>query len=181
MALTKQQKEKIIEDLKEKIESQKSMAFVDFKGLKVKDLSVLRKQVKEIGGQLKVAKKTLINLALEKFNLKLEGETHQIPAHKLWPGLSGQVAIIFAFEDPILPLKKAYQFSQTNENLKIISGIFDGRFIGKEEILTLAQLPNREELLTKLVGSIANPISGLLNVLQGNIKGLIRVLAYAKT
>lgn len=168
MALPREQKQKIIEDLKEKIESQKSMAFVGFKGLKVKDLSNLRKQIKEAGGQLKVAKKTLINLALEKFNLKLEKE------------LEGEVAIIFAFEDPISPLKRVYQFSQANENLKIISGIFDGKFIEREEILTLAQLPSRKELLAKLVGTIQNPISGFVNVLQGNLRGLIFVLRNIK-
>lgn len=168
MAQTKQQKQNILEDLKEKINSQKSMAFVDFKGLGVKDLSLLRKKIKEVGGQLKVAKKTLIKLALEKSGLKLEKD------------LEGEIAIIFAFEDWLLPLKRAYQFSQTNENLKLISGIFDKEFIEKEKILMLAQLPSREELLAKLVGTISNPISDLVNVLQGNIKGLIYALSAIK-
>ena len=164
MALTKEQKQNIIEDLKEKVDRQKSMVFVDLKGLKVKDLTDLRKKIKEVGGQLKVAKKTMINLVLEKTGFKLE------------KGLEGEIALVFAFKDSFSPLKKAYQFSQTNENLKILSGFFDGKFIEQEEIITLAQLPTREELLARLARSVSSPISGLVNVLQGNLKGLVYVL-----
>ena len=169
MALTKAQKQNIIDDLKEKIDHQKSIVFVDLKGLKVKDLFVLRTKIKEVEGQLKVAKKTLIKLVLEKAGLKLEKD------------LKGEIALVCAFKDSLSPLKKTYQFSQTNENLKILSGFFDGKFIDQEEIMTLAQLPSREELLARLVGSISNPISGLVNVLQGNLRGLVYVLSQIKT
>ena len=169
MAQTKEQKQKTIEDLKEKVDRQKSMVFIDFQGVKVKDLSNLRKKIKEVGGQLKVAKKTLINLALKNLGFKLEKD------------LKGEIALIFAFEDSISPLKKTYQFSETNENLKILDGFFDGKFIEKEKVLTLAQLPNKEELLARLVGSISSPVSGFLNVLQGNLRGLVYILSQFKT
>jgi len=164
MALTKAQKNEILEDLKDKIDRQKSVFFIDFQGLKVKNLSILRRKIKEAGGILKVFKKTFIKLALEKTSLKM-GEK-----------LEGEIAVIFSFEDEMLPLKKAYEFSQTNENLKIVAAIFEKKFIGKEETIALAQLPSKEELLGRLVGAISAPISGLLNVLQGNIKGLIYAL-----
>jgi len=165
MPLSKEQKQNILKDLNEKIEKQKSIAFVDFKGLKVKDLSVLRKKIKEVGGSFQVAKKTLIKLALEKFNLKLDKE------------LEGEIALIFAFEDPILPLKEAFKFSQANTNIKFLAGFFEGKFIEKEEVLTLAQLPSKDELLTRLVWTIQSPISGLVNVLQGNLRNLVYVLS----
>ena len=168
MAQTKEQKQEVIEDLKEKIDQQESITFVDFKGLKVKDLANLRKTIKKAGGQLKVAKKTLINLVLGKSGLKLKEE------------LKGEIALIFAFEDPISPLKDTYKFSQTNENLKMLTGIFGGKFIGQEEVITLAQLPGREELLARLAGSIFSPVSGLVNVLQGNLRGLVYVLSQIK-
>ena len=169
MALTKSQKQNILEDLKEKIEKQKSMVFVDFKGIKVKDLSALRKKIKEVGGKLKAVKKTLIKLALEKPGLKFD------------KNLEGEIAMIFAFEDSLSPLKEAYQFSRANVNLKILAGIFDGKFIEKEDVIVLAQLPSREELLARLVGTISNPISGLLNVLQGNLRNLVYVLSQLQT
>jgi len=165
MALAKAQKQKVLDDLNEKIESQKSMAFIDLKGIKVKDLSDLRKKIKQASGQLKVAKKTLIKLALEKSNFKLEKD------------LEGEIAIVFAFEDPFSPLKKVYNFSQSNENLKILAGIFDKKFIEREEIIALAQLPSREELLAKLVGSLSSSISGFVNVLRGNLRGFVYVLS----
>ena len=168
MPLTKEQKQKIVEDLVKNLSRQKSLLFVDFRGLKVKDMTDLRKKIKEIGGLLKVAKKTLMKLAFERTELKLEGE------------LKGEIALVFGFEDPISSFKTIYQFSQTNENIKILSGIFEGKFIGKEEVITLAQLPSKEELLARLVGGISAPISGFVNVLQGNIKGLIFVLSAIK-
>ena len=169
MALTKQQKQDIIEDLKEKIDRHKSIVFVDLKGLKAKNLFGLRKKIKEAGGQLKVTKKTMIKLVLEKAGLKLE------------KGLEGEIALVFAFEDSFSPLKEAYKLSQTNENLKILAGFFDGKFIEREETIVLAKIPGREELLARLVGSISSPISGLVNVLQGNIRGLVYVLSQVQT
>ena len=88
---------------------------------------------------------------------------------------------MFGLEDPILPLKSLYNFAKEHESLKFIAGIFDNALLDKEEVLALAQLPSKEELLAKLVGSLASPLSGLLNTFQGNIKGLITVLAKAKT
>jgi len=168
MPFTKAQKQKVIEDLTQSLNSQKAVVFVDFQGLKVKDMVDLRQNIKEVGGQLKVAKKTLIKIALEKTGLKLEKE------------LEGELALIFAFEDPLSILKTVYKFSQTNESLKILAGVFEGKFIEKEEVVALAQLPSREELLVRLVGSISSPISGFVNVLQGNIRGLVYVLSAIK-
>ena len=181
MALTKAQKQKILDDLKEKIAKQKAMVFVDFTGLKVKDLSSLRKKIKRPtgaptesgsgypGNEIKVAKKTLIGLALK--SAKLEIETKKIP---------GELAVAFGYSDEISPAKITYQFSQENPNLKILGGFLENKWREAEEIIELAQLPTREELLAKLVGSISAPVSNFVNVLQGNIKGLINVLAKAK-
>lgn len=165
MPFTKAQKQKVIEGLTQSLNNQKAVAFVDFQGLKVKDMVDLRQKLKKVGGQLKVAKKTLIKIALEKTGLKLEKE------------LEGELALVFAFEDPLSILKTVYTFSQTNESLKILAGVFEGKFIEKEEVIALAQLPSREELLARLVGSISSPISGFVNVLQGNIRGLVYVLS----
>ncbi len=172
MALTKAQKQKIIEDLREKIERQKAMIFVDFCGLKVKDLSELRKKLKAVDGQFKVIKKTFLKLTFKEKKLEI-GEKN----------LEGEIALIFGFKDEILPAKTAYQFSQENPNLKILGGFIEsqkGEFLNTEQIIELAKLPTKEELLARLVGSISAPVSNFRNVLQGNIKGLICVLAKAK-
>ncbi|OHA61874.1 MAG: 50S ribosomal protein L10 [Candidatus Wildermuthbacteria bacterium GWA2_46_15] len=170
MPKSKLQKQKTVEELKENLKKAKSVVFTDIQGIKAKDLVALRRKVKEAQGNLKVAKKTLIDLALE--------GTEKSPQAK---EMNGEVAVLFAFEDPIRTLKSLYEFSRTHESLKFISGIFDGLLVGKDELLALAQLPPKEELLAKLVRSLASPMSGLINTFQGNIKGLITVLAKAKT
>ena len=169
MALTKEQKQKIVEDLKEKIARQKAMIFVDFTGLKVKDLSNLRKKLKAANSELKVTKKTLLDLVFKKARLAIEAKK-----------IKGEIALIFGYNDGLSLAKMIYQFSETNPNLKILGGFFEKKFQEAEEIITLAQLPTREELLAKLVGTIFAPVSNLVNVLQGNIKGLIYELSAIK-
>jgi len=166
MPLTKEQKKKIIEDLKEKIEKQKIMVFVDFKGLKVEDLFDLRKRFKKAGSQLKVFKKTLLNLVLKEKEMKIDAKK-----------LEGEVAVVFGFGDAISPAKIAYRFAVANPNLKILGGYFDGKYREAQEIIILAQLPTRDGLLAQLVRSISAPISNLVSVLEGNFKGLINIIA----
>lgn len=169
MALTKAQKQKILEDLKEKIARQKAMILVGISGLKVKDISDLRKKIKAVDGNLKVAKKTLIEKAFKESNLIFDKNKYK-----------EEVALVFGFKDEISPAKTVYQFGLRNEKLKILAGFFEGKFKEGREIIALAQLPGREELLVRLVGSISAPITGFVNVLQGNIKGLIYVLKQIK-
>lgn len=170
MALTKVQKQKIIEDLREKIARQKAMILVGISGLKVKDISQLRKKLKGVDAQLKVVKKTLAEMVFKEKKLAFEKDKFK-----------EEIALVFAFKDKILPAKTAYQFSRENENLKILGGFIENKFKEAGEIITLAQLPSREELLVKLIGSLNSPISGLVNVLGGNIKGLLQVLTQVKT
>lgn len=168
MPLTKTQKEKIIEELIEDLKRQKSLVFVSVSGLKVKDISGLRRKIKEVEGKLKVAKKTLIKIAFEKVRLKLPED------------LTGEVALVYGFENEFLPIKRIFEFSKEKENLKILAGIFEGKTINKDEVIAIAELPSREELLSRLVRSIASPLSGLVNVLQGNLRSLVYVLSAIK-
>ncbi len=146
------------------------MVFVDFAGLKVKDLLTLRKELKKANAKLQVAKKTLLQKAF----------TEKIIAVDL-KKLSGEVAAIFAYDDPIPAAKIAYQFAKTNEHLKVLAGYIDSQMYEAAVLKEIASLPSKEQLLGRLVGSIASPISRFMNVLQGNTKGLLRVLAQAKT
>lgn len=169
MAISREKKKKIIENLKEKIAKQKAMIFVDFTGLKMKDIFNLRKKLKTVDAQLKVAKKTLTQLALKESKLKIDIKE-----------LKGEIALVFGFKDEISPAKIVWQFAELNPNLKILGGLIENKFFETEKIIEIAKLPTREELLVKLVGSISAPISNFVNVLQGNIKGLICVLSSIK-
>ena len=170
MALTKAQKQKVLEDLKDKIARQKAMILVGITGVKVKDLTILRRELKANQGELKVAKKNLVDIALKEKKMDFEKDKFKM-----------EMGLAFGFEDEIMPARLVYQLSRKIENLKILGGFIENEFKDAEEIIKLAQLPSRIELLAKLTRSVASPISGLVNVLQGNIKGLLRVLAQAKT
>jgi large subunit ribosomal protein L10 len=161
MAQTKAQKQKIVQELGEKMEKQKSMVFFDFTGLKVKDLSQLRKKMKKEGAEIKVAKKTLLRLALKKAGLDFDVEK-----------LKGEVALAFGFKDEISPAKIGYQFSLENPHLKILSGFFDGKFREAEGMIALAQIPPKDELLSKL---FLLPNFMILKNLQANLFKLSKV------
>jgi large subunit ribosomal protein L10 len=71
------------------------------------------------------------------------------------------------------------QFRTTNESLKIIGGTLEKKFIDAAKVMELAQIPGKQELMAKLVGSINSPVSGFVNVLAGNLRGLVQVLKAA--
>ena len=169
MAVTRAQKQKILEDLKDKIARQKAIVLVGITGLKVKNISDLRKKMKAIDGNLKVAKKTLIEKAFKESNLEFDKNKYK-----------EEVALAFGFKDEIIPAKTIYQFGLTNEKLKILGGFLEGKFKEVEEIIALAQLPTRDELLAKLAGSISAPISKFVYALNYNIKGLVYILSLIK-
>ena len=161
MAQSKAQKQKVVEELAEKIEKQKSIVFFDFTGLKVKDLSQLRKKMKAESSEIKVAKKTLLKLALKKAGLELDVEK-----------LKGEVALAFGFKDEISPAKLCYQFSLNSPNLKILGGFFEGKVRDAEEIIALAQIPSKDELLAKI---FFLPNFAVFNNLQFNLFKLSKV------
>ena len=164
MALDRKQKQKIIEDLKEKIKKQKSLVFADFSGLNVKDATELRKKMKIQDCELKIAKKTFIGLAFKDFN-QAAGERIK--------KLQGEIVLGFGYKDEISPFKILGAFSKQNENLKILGGILENEFLEAEQALSLSELPTRQGLFQKLVAAMSAPISNFRNVLQGNIKSLL--------
>lgn len=169
MALTKIQKQKIVEDLRDKIARQKAIILVGITGLKVKDISELRKRIKKTDGNLKVVKKTLVNLVFKEKKIDFGKEKFK-----------EELALIFGFKDEILPAKTAYLFSKENAKLKILGGFIENKLKTAEEITTLAQLPARDELLARLVGSIKAPVSNLVYALKYNLKGLVYIFSKVK-
>jgi len=161
MALTKEQKNIRIEKIEQAITKQKAMVFANFSGLKIKDLEELRERLSQAGAKMVITKKTLANIAFKQQKLEFNKDE-----------LGNELAIVFAFEDEIAPAKAVYEFSKINKSLKIIGGYMDNGRIGADEMVCLAQLPSKQELYTKLVGSLSAPISNFVNVQRQNIKGL---------
>jgi len=158
MALTKEKKQKSLADLKTYIAKQKSIIFADFSKVNSKDLFTLRKQLKEAGCSLKVAKKTLIRIAFGQSNISYW--------NKIKSSVPGQLALVFGIDDQVAPAKIANKFTKVNENFKILGGIFEGKFIDRERALVLANLPSRDELLGRLLGSISSSTASFVRVLD---------------
>jgi large subunit ribosomal protein L10 len=162
--LTKAQKQQLIEELADKLERQKGLVFTDFRGLKVGEIEDLRKELKEAGIEYKVAKKTLIKLAIEKAKKKID-----ISQFK------DSVALAFSYQDPITPIKIISKFAREHKDLEILGGLMNGEFLTVDRVKELAEIPSRDELLAKFVGSIKAPIEGFVNVLGGNIRNLLLI------
>ena len=177
MAITKEKKEEVVKELSEALDNAKIIVFTDFKGMDVNSLTNLRNKVRESGGRYLVAKKTLIKRVLDEKKIK---DLNPLE-------MEGQIGIVFGTIDSISITKALYQTQKEGKTLRILGGIMDPsnslgqiQILNDNEIIELAQLPTRGELLTQLVGSIKAPINGFVNVLRGNIQGLIFALKAIK-
>jgi len=168
--LTKQQKLELVKGLSEKIKASKSAVFVDYKGLKVKDATDLKKSLRKAGVDYVVVRKTLLDIALK--NAGIEGASIK--------ALDGQIALSLSNTDEISGAKIIDTFSKTNENVKMLGGVLGKQVMNAEEVKALAKIPSKEELLAKLVYTLNAPVSGFVNVLAGNLRGLVQVLNAVK-
>ena len=172
MAKTKEQKQEIIKELEEKINLQKAMVFMDFSGINSIDLFALRNKLKNSDCELKIVKKTLLEKALER--LKNKGLLSKIKEIK------SQIALVLGFKDEVMPSKIVCEALKNNEKFVILGGSLAGDYLDKEKIDEIAKILPRQELLTKIAGSFMSPATGLVNVLNGNIKGLLNILSKIK-
>ena len=154
-----------VAELKDLLTSSKGVVLVDYCGLTVAEDTELRSKMREAGVKYMVAKNTFIRIAAKEAGI--EG----LDAY-----LEHNTAVAFSAEDPVAPAKILNDFSKDHKALEIKAGILDGKVIGLDEGKAVAELPSREELLAKLVGSMQAPISGLVNVLQGTIRNFVYTL-----
>lgn len=154
-----------VAELKDLLSSSKGAVLVDYCGLTVAEDTELRSKMREAGVKYMVAKNTFIRIAAKEAGI--EG----LDAY-----LEHNTAMAFSAEDPVAPAKILNDFSKDHKALEIKAGILDGKVIALDEVKALAELPSREELLAKLVGSMQAPISGLVNVLQGTIRNFVYTL-----
>ena len=167
MSKTKLQKQEIIRNITERVKKSKSLVFVKFNQLGVIENEELRNELKKEGGEYLATKKTLLNVSLKNNNLEAVDTD----------SFDGQVATIFGYEDEVAPAKIVDKFIDKNkEKMEFIGGVLEDKFIAREQVATLAKLPSKQELYAKLVGSINAPVSGFVNALAGNLRGLVGVL-----
>lgn len=163
--LRRKQKEEIVKGLTEDFKNSKAIVFSDYRGLKSSEMYALKKELKKEGTNLRVIKKSLINLSLKEAKMDVDVKD-----------MEGQLAVTVSDKDEVVPAKVLSKFAKDNENLKILGGTLGNKGMTIDEVIALAKLPGKEELLAKIVGSLNAPISGFVNVLSGNTRDLVNVL-----
>ena len=143
------QKEEEVKKLAEKLKEAKVILLTDYRGINVADVTKLRTDLRNANSEYKVIKNNIIKRALD-----ANGESG------LDDLLEGPTALVIGTEDYLEPSKVIYNFSKNNEFYKI-KGIIDGKVMTAEEIITLAKLPSRQELMAKLAGALLGNITKL--------------------
>jgi len=167
MAKTREQKKKILEELIKNLSEAKTVVFTTYQGLTMPDLKSFRSQLETLGKiKYQVVMNTLARIALQK--TKIGGAKDY--------KFSGPIAFAFGFDDELAPIKGAYSFAKTNDKLKVIGAIFEKNIIDEKSVKEISLLPSKKDLLAKIVSILQGPTNGFVNVLQGNIRGLLYTL-----
>lgn len=170
MPMIKSEKAKLIEEIKEKFQQSEGIILAEFKGLNVEQITRLRGKFRENGVSFKVYKNTFIAKAIEDkdFYEKLKGD------------LVRTTALASAEEDPVAPAKVIVEFvkenKQLDEKIKMKSGIVEGRYMDKDGVIKLAAIPSKQELLSKIAGSLNAPMSNFVGVMSGLLRQFVGTL-----
>lgn len=164
-------KEKVTK-LAETLKTAGSVTFVDYAGMGVKQQEDLKKRLREVSGEMMVAKNTLIKLAGKNAGLADEAFGDEV--------LAGQTAMITAGEDAVAPIQILGKFIKEFELPKFKAGVVEGKFQNSEALLAISKLPGREELSAQVLGAVMAPMYGLVGTLQGNLQKLLFILEQAK-
>lgn len=155
--------------IEESLNASSVIILTDFRGMGVGEITELRRRLYPLGGRYTVLKNTLTGFALEKAGLK-----------SLASYLKGPSALLFGFADPVDPVRTLFSFMKQYEKPVVKGGVVEKNFVSSESLRELSTLPSRIEMLAKAVRGIAAPLSGLVNVLSGPLRQLVRVLEEIK-
>lgn len=164
--MNRQQKEVAIKQLKNDFVGNQSLFLVGFRGMTVAQMQMLRKDLRDKGGSLKVAKVRLMKRALEGVE----------KAELLMPYLKDQLALVFSSEEPATIAKVLYDFAEDNEQMRLIAGCLDSKLVTQEAISRIARLPSKEMLYAHLCGMLKAPATQLVIVLNQHMIQLLCVL-----
>jgi len=161
-------KEASVGELTERLAAAKSLFFTDYAGLTVGEITKLRGELRKGGNSYSVVKNTLFRIAAGDLASLFESI------------LAGPTGVVFAGADPVAPAKALKTFSDTVKKVGIKAAYIDGQIVDARHVEILAKLPPKIELLASLVGTLANPLRGLITVLSGNQSGLVRAQRHSR-
>ena len=155
----------IVEELKEKMQNSQSMVIYNYIGLNVDEVTQLRNKFREAGVEYRVIKNSIIRRAAD--DLGISG----LDEH-----LEGPSAIAFGTTDPVAPAKILTGFIKQVKKTEIKVGILDGKALDAKGVTALSELPSKEELIAKVLGSMNAPITGAVMVLSGIMRNFVYAL-----
>lgn len=162
--LSKSVKKEIVKEFNEKFKSNSYLFVVEYKGLTVKEIEGLRRNLKKAKANLKVIKNSLLKIA-----------SHDTDVEKIQDLFNGPTAVAVCKEDPVSVAKVFTDSLKVLPVLKLKGGVVEGRVVDANEIIKLSKLPSREVLFSQLLGLLSSPISNFM----GTLIELQRRLLYA--
>ena len=148
-------KQAAVADIKAKFEQAKSVVMIDYRGMTVAEVTELRNQFRKNGCEYAVLKNTLVKLAAKEAGL--EGFD---------PYLNGPTAVAFSYDDLVAPAKVVKTFMDKSKKLTIKCGVCDGDFLDENGVKALADLPSKEVLIAKIMGSMMSAVSKFVYVVE---------------
>ena len=148
-------KKTVVAEIKEKLEKAQSVVFYDYRGLTVEEVTNLRNECRKNGVEYIVLKNTMIKLATK--DMGFDG----LAAH-----LEGPTAVAFGMTDMIAPAKILCDFSKKTKKMSIKCGVCDGAFLDEAGVQALANLPSKEVLIAKIMGSMMSAVSKFVYVVE---------------
>ena len=165
MAISRDKKQALVNELSELLSSAKMTVFAHYDGLTVADMQKLRRAAREQGIVIKVVKNRLIKVALKENSALKEVETDS---------LVGQLLYAVSSEDEVAPAQALAAFAKTNPALKLAGAISaEGKNLGVDEVKSLATLPSKNELIAQVVATLTSPLNDVVSGLSGNLHGLL--------
>ena len=165
MAKTRSQKTELLEKYKDILKNKSGYLLVNSDKIDTATVTKLKVELKDLDANYAVVKNSIFKVALQEENQPLEAQD-----------IDGPTAIIYFEEDPTGPAKLVKETQKETQLFDAKGGVFEGEFLSEEKVMQLAEIPSKEVLLGQLVGSMSAPLSGFMNAVTGNIRGLTMVL-----
>ena len=149
-------KKPVVAAVKEKFEKAQTVVLVDFRGLTVEEDTALRTEFRKAGVEYAVIKNTMIDLAVKDTPYAAQMEEH----------LKGPTAVAFGYTDMIAPAKIAVEFGKKSKKLTLKCGVCDGAFLDAAGVQALAELPSKEVLIARIMGSMMSAVSSFVHCVE---------------